>query len=144
MGDIILTLELAPWLVGGGVLGVAASVAEGAAGPVVGDKGEAALGLGGVTCGGGAAGMEAGIVDDVALGGVTGGIKEHEVLSGDWTLGLARLGSGDDGGDQEPQPEVAATAASGPAVMAAAAAALAGNSLVASVDPQTLKVSRHL
>ena len=143
MGDINLTLCILG-LPGGGVLGViAGSVAVGAAGPVEGDID--VDDLGGVACGGvGAAGTEAGIADGEDLGGETGGIKEHEVLSGDWTLGLARLGLGDAGGDQEPRTGVAAAAAPGPAVMATTAAAVGGDSLLVIVGPQKLKVSKKV
>ena len=88
--------------------------------------------------------MVGGDVDD--LGGVTVDTRKHEVLSGDWAVpGLARLGLGEGGGDLEPRTGVATTsAAPGPAViMASATAAWSGNSLVASLDPQTLKVSRQ-
>ena len=118
------------------------SVAVEAAGPVEGDND--ADDLGGVACGGlGAAGTEARGIEVDDLGGVTGGINEHEVLSGDWAeAGLARLALGEGGGDLGPRTGVATAASSCPAVTAAVA--WSGNSLSAILGPHTLKVSRFL
>ena len=129
-------------LPGGGVLVIAGSVAVGAAGPVEGDND--AAGLGEVACGGqGAAGTEAGECDADDLGGVLGDGGEHEVLSVGWSVpGLARLGLGEGGGDQEARTGVATAAASCPAVTAVTASP--GNRWAAILDPHTLKVSRFL
>ena len=93
----------------------------------------------------GAAGSVVGGEGVVGLGGETGDTAKQRGLSGDWAVpGLARLGLGDGGGDLEPLTGVATAAAPCPAVMAAATAAWSGDSLAASLGPQTLKVSRCL